>query len=146
MKKFIAIVLLAVMCVSALVSCTTATVTNIDAKVIGYNNEVIFEGKVVVTAENPTVMNVLEAMQLYGNIETLEVGAANTLTINGITTQTTDDGKGFYFWSYELNGVSENATTKVDDIESNLLLGIDEQPVKEGDKVSFIYTYSSLEQ
>ena len=145
MKKIIAIVLLAVMCVSALVACTPATVTNIDAKVIGYNNEVIFEGKVVVTAENPTVMSVLEAMQLYGNIETLEVGAANTLTINGITTQTTDDGKGFYFWSYELNGVSENATVDVDGVESNLLVGIAVQPIKDGDKVSFVYTYSANE-
>ena len=145
MKKIVAIVLLAVMCISALVACTPATVTNIDAKIIGYNNEVIFEGKVVVTTENPVVLDVLKAMELYENIESLEVGEGNTLTINGITTQATDDGKGFYFWSYKLNDVSEDATVEVDGTVSNLLVGIGAQSIKDGDKVHFVYTYSSIE-
>lgn len=145
MKKIIAMVLLAVMCVCVLASCNTATVTNINAKVIGYNNEVIYEGPVVVTAENPTVQSVLEAMERYENIESLNIGAGNTLTINGITTQTTSDGKGFYFWSYELNGVSENTTVEVDGGESYLLVGLSAQPVKDGDSVNFVYTYAANE-
>lgn len=146
MKKIIAMVLLATMCVCLLASCNNATVTNINAKVIGYNNEVIFEGAVVVTAENPTVQSVLEAMERYENIESLEIGAGNTLTINGITTQATEDGKGFYFWSYELNGVSENKTVEVDGQESYLLVGLSAQPVSDGDTVHFVYTYTANEE
>lgn len=145
MKRIISLVLLVAICVCGMASCAKATVTNIDAKIIGVDNEVIFEGKVIVTVENPTVMNVLEAMERYGNVDTLEVGQGNTLTINGITTSTTEDGKGFYFWSYELNGVSENDTIDVSGTESYLLVGLDVQPVKDGDKVSFVYTYTDLE-
>ena len=141
-KKFFLLMLAAFLLVS-LAACTPAQKkVNVDVKILGYNDELIYEGnftaigQIVKAGEDPVVADLLLSLknaELISDVEFTE-GHKAIEKINSTKRQPDAQNTGAYFWTYSINGVEEAA-------EKTELKGPSEDKIKDGDKIIFHYEW-----
>lgn len=144
MKKAAALLLACLFCVMAFASCAGQTTTEVSIKVIGYQEELIYDGSVTVIGEGPTVADALYALETNKSISSLDMKNNKIQSINDTETQPDGSGKYYFYWRYTLNGHTEDETVNVNGEESSVYLGITQQPISAGDTIIIEYVHIAI--
>ena len=142
MKKILSAILVAVMMLTVLASCATGTGTpsvttsavNTAVQVLfKVGSEVIYELDVTVNGDAPVVMDAVKTAIAEKSVDIAVSEGGDKIAHAGEykdCTLTIDGKDVSFYWNFELNG---EASQKAD-----------EQPIKEGDVITFVFTRGGL--
>ena len=135
--------MLAALMLLSLVACTPAQKkVTVDVKVVGYNNEVFYEGnftaigQTVKAGEDPVIVDLLISLKNAEHLSDVTFTDGNMMIdkINNTRRQPDAQNTGAYFWTYSINDVVE-----ADDKSG--LEGPSIDTIKDGDKIVIYYDW-----
>lgn len=148
MKKISALLLAVFMMIPCFVfaSCEKTPETTVSVTVLDYDEKEMYKGDVTLKIKNPTVFAALEQLAINNDFELVlsEDGTSIEEIAGKKKAPASDNGVavGSYYWAFSKNDVSDEDK----DENGNIILkGGSVEPIANGDKIVFKYSYVSLD-